>query len=106
MCVRERENLLEVCGAKLSSYDVPVITRSSVNTCQGGGKKIKRDNCAKILAAPSVKRNTDIRAIYWIKGEKVVVMPITLSFELRMTGQNFTALLLDPMSHHRHSPRM
>ena len=41
-----------------------VVTRSSVNTCRG------ERNCGKILAVPSVRQNTEKRAMYGRKGDK------------------------------------
>ena len=43
------------------SLTMPVVTFSSVNTCHVGGKK--RGIMVKIIAAPSVGQNKDIRMI-------------------------------------------
>ena len=48
------------------SLTMPVVMCSSINTCHGGGKKER--NCGKILAASSVRWNTDIRAMDGRKG--------------------------------------
>ena len=58
------------------SLTIPVILCSSVNTCHRGGKKRgiwlvdfdMNSSCGKILAAPSVRQNTDIGAMYKRKG--------------------------------------
>ena len=50
------------------SLTMPVVMCSSMNTCHGRGKKER--NLGKILAAASVRQNTDMRAMYERKGGK------------------------------------
>ena len=57
------------------SLTMPVVTCSSVNICQGGDKK--GEIMVKILAAPSVRQNTDYRVMYGRKGVKNVLKPLT-----------------------------
>ena len=49
---------------ELSSWSLtmPVVTCSRVNTCHGEVKKER--NQGRILAAPSVRQNTDIRVMH------------------------------------------
>ena len=67
------------------SLTMPVVTCSSVNTCHGGGRK--RGILVKILISPSVRHNTDIRAMHGRKGvkafrEKHPAIFLTVMFQL------------------------
>ena len=52
----------------LSLSQPPVVMRFSVNTSHGGVKK--DSNHGKILAGPSLRQNTDKKALYGEKGVK------------------------------------
>ena len=58
------------------SLTMPVITCSSMNTCHRGGKKTGM--MGNILAGPSVKQNTNVRAMYGKKGVKTLPSAVTI----------------------------
>ena len=60
--------LLGTLATCIFSLTMPVVMCSNMNTCHEGDKK--RGVAVKILAAHSVRQNTDKRAMYERKGVK------------------------------------